>query len=54
MFIQHTHLSLSFSLKSLNKGYGAGVEPRFLLWTRVQDPTCPVKKFTGHKPGPLL
>ena len=21
-------------------------------WTRIQDPTCPVKKFTGHKPGP--
>ena len=23
-------------------------------WTRVQDPMCPVKKFTGHKPGPCL
>ena len=22
-------------------------------WTRVQDPTCPVKKFTGHKLDPF-
>ena len=22
------------------------------IWTRIQDPTCLVKKFTGHKPDP--
>ena len=23
-------------------------------WTRVQIWSCPVKKFTGHKPGPFF
>ena len=46
------YYSLGQGLCPVNFFTGHGqIWTRVQEWTRVQDPTCPVKKFTGHKPG---